>query len=222
MSDNQHLEERSEGEPTNAATVGLLGGELCLDFANTVEPRVAPRHGGHPRDYLASYADLVAWSRHAGIVPDAEARQLIAEAERRPDAARAVFAQAMAMREAIYRSFLSIARSKHPDPPDLDTLHAVYAQAIAHARLAETGAGFDLVWAEQSNDLARPLWPIARSAVELLMHGDPRRVKDCLTGGDGCGWLFYDTSKNNSRRWCSMRGCGKPAKERRRAKRRSG
>ena len=208
--------------PGRAGSVELVAGELCLDFANTVEPRVAPRHGGHPRDYLASYADLVVWSRHAGVVPDAGARQLIAETERRPDAARAVFAQGMALREAIYRSFLSIARSKHPDPPDLDTLHAVYAQAMAHARLAETGAAFDLVWAEQSNDLAQPLWPIARSAVELLMRGDPGRIKDCLTGGDGCGWLFYDTSKNNSRRWCSMRGCGNPAKERRRAKRRSG
>jgi predicted RNA-binding Zn ribbon-like protein len=190
-------------------------------YAST-SPTPSSRGSGHPRDYLASYADLVAWSRHAGVVPDAEARQLSAEAERRPDVAHAVFAQAMALREAIYRSFLSIARSKQPDPRDLDTLHAVYAQAMAHARLAETGAGFDLVWAEQSNDLARPLWPIARSAVELLMRGDPGRIKDCLTGGDGCGWLFYDTSKNNSRRWCSMRGCGNPAKERRRAKRRSG
>ena len=208
--------------PGRAGIVDLVAGELCLDFANTVEPRVAPRHGGHPREYLASYADLVAWSHHAGVVPDAGASQLIAEAERRPDAARAVLAQGIALREAIYRSFLSIAKSKQPDLRDLDMLHAVYAQAIAAARIERIDTGFDLVWAENSNHLERPLWPIARSAVELLTHGDPRRVKDCLTGGDGCGWLFYDTSKNNSRRWCSMRGCGNPAKERRRAKRRSG
>jgi len=33
--------------------------------------------------------------------------------------------------------------------------------------------------------------------------------------GEGCGWLFFDTSKNRSRRWCAMEDCGNRAKARR-------
>jgi predicted RNA-binding Zn ribbon-like protein len=55
---------------------------------------------------------------------------------------------------------------------------------------------------------------VARSAVELHTDGDQRRVRECPGAGD-CGWLFYDTSRNGSRRWCSMEGCGSRVKMRR-------
>ncbi|MCL4825828.1 MAG: CGNR zinc finger domain-containing protein [Caldilinea sp.] len=29
-----------------------------------------------------------------------------------------------------------------------------------------------------------------------------------------CGWLFFDASRNRSRRWCSMEDCGNRAKAR--------
>ncbi|MGH2615819.1 MAG: CGNR zinc finger domain-containing protein, partial [Thermomicrobiales bacterium] len=58
----------------------------------------------------------------------------------------------------------------------------------------------------------RILWPVARSAVDLLMHGETSRMKECAEAAGGCSWLFYDTSKNASRRWCSMEGCGSSVK----------
>jgi predicted RNA-binding Zn ribbon-like protein len=39
----------------------LVGGALCLDFVNTVDPR----HAADRREYLDSYPALAAWSRHA-------------------------------------------------------------------------------------------------------------------------------------------------------------
>jgi len=36
-----------------------------------------------------------------------------------------------------------------------------------------------------------------------------------MCNGDNCGWLFIDSSKNHSRRWCDMRDCGNRAKIRR-------
>ncbi|MGH3132366.1 MAG: CGNR zinc finger domain-containing protein [Gaiellaceae bacterium] len=45
------------------------------------------------------------------------------------------------------------------------------------------------------------------------------RVKECPGAGD-CGWLFYDTSRNGTRRWCSMEGCGSRVKMRRQYARR--
>lgn len=41
------------------------------------------------------------------------------------------------------------------------------------------------------------------------------RLKACER--DACHWAYYDTSRNRSRRWCSMQGCGNVLKMRRRA-----
>jgi predicted RNA-binding Zn ribbon-like protein len=45
-----------------------------------------------------------------------------------------------------------------------------------------------------------------------------QRVGQCADV-DGCGWLFVDTSKNHSRRWCDINDCGNRAKQRRYQKR---
>jgi len=65
------------------------------------------------------------------------------------------------------------------------------------------GEGF--VW---DGDL---LAPIAVAAVDLLRTGPLDRLKVCAA----CPWLFLDTSRNRSRRWCSMSECGARLKMRR-------
>ena len=80
--------------------------------------------------------------------------------------------------------------------------------------MAPSGQCYTWEWAKYDQDLDRPLWPVARTAADLLTSGRLDRVREC-PGADGCGWLFYDTSKNGSRRWCSMEGCGNVAKARR-------
>ena len=210
MSGDQHLEERSEREPTNAATVGLLGGELCLDFANTVEPRL----GDHRSDYLASYADLVRWARHAGSLSEEEARRLLLEAEDKSSEARAAWERAVALRETVYRVFSAVAEGEQPEASDLDALTAAHREALARYRVVRTASGFG--WDRiEGDELQGPLWPVALSATRLLTSGELERVKECPAGEGGCGWLFYDASKNKSRRWCSMSDCGSRAKMRR-------
>jgi predicted RNA-binding Zn ribbon-like protein len=58
------------------------------------------------------------------------------------------------------------------------------------------------------------LWRIVRSTTGLLTSEDLQRVGVCADDR-GCGWLFYDTSRNRTRQWCSMRGCGNRAKAKR-------
>ena len=63
-----------------------------------------------------------------------------------------------------------------------------------------------------------PLWPLAAYAADLLRSGPLHQLSRC----GHCRWLFLDTSKNHSRRWCSMNSCGSVVKMRRyRAARRS-
>lgn len=210
--DNPTLDDPAGRPDLGPDLLRLLGGRLCLDFTNTVEDRT----GRRPVDCLGDYADLARWGRQAGGLGPETVRALLTEAERQPETSRAVFALAIALREAIYRVFRAVAHGKPPPKADLETLAVAYLDALARARLAETGGGFGWVWAADGRDLTRPLWPVACSAIEVLTEADHGRVKQCPGPGDDCGRLFLDSSKNGSRRWCSMDGCGSQAKMRRR------
>ena len=195
----------------------LLGGALCLDFVNSIENRA----GHAPEDFLTSYPDLVRWGQHAGLITDATASRLNALAAADETAAHEAWRQALELRAALHRLFLAIATRRDPDPADLDHLRRAYADAMTAATLAAEGERFAWNWRLDEQRLDQLLWPVARSAVELLTAGDPRRIKVC-ENPYGCGWLFYDGSKNGSRRWCSMEGCGSQVKMRRQyAKRRA-
>ena len=195
----------------------LLGGWLCLDFVNSIENRT----GHMPEDFLTSYPDLVRWGAHAGLVTDDAAARLIARAAADEPAAREALQRALALRAALHRLFLAVATGQRPDPADLERLRRVYTDVMSGATLVPDDERFTWQWRPDEQRLDHLLWPMARSAVELLTAGDPRRVKVC-ENPYGCGWLFYDGSKNGSRRWCSMEGCGSQVKMRRQyAKRRA-
>jgi predicted RNA-binding Zn ribbon-like protein len=81
---------------------------------------------------------------------------------------------------------------------------------------ALNGAG-----ARGRRDLDEMLRPVARSAADWLVSADVDRVRLCADDR-GCGYLFVDTSRNRSRRWCSMESCGNRAKARRHYERHQG
>ncbi len=204
------------------------GGVLCLDFANTVEPRGGPPPVEVPagfvvRDELQTYGDLVAWAAHLNALPIETGEALLATAESRPQEATAVLERAHVLRDAVYRIFWSVAHSERPAATDLAVLAREYADGAAAADLAATEAGVTWAWPEDAAHLARPLWPVAWSATELLTEGDPARIKVC-PGVSGqplaCAWLFFDATKNRGRRWCSMVDCGGATKTQRQTARR--
>ena len=191
----------------------LIGGELCVDFANTLYGHSnAPIH-----EYLLDYRDLVLWGRHAGILTKKGARVLLQKARYHSNEARATFHHAIALREVIYRIFANLARMRPPNPDDLTRLHAAWLEALAHSHLFKTSTSFRLDW-KNEYPLDRLLWPIVDSANKLLISEEVHQIKQC----SGCDWLFVDRSRNRLRRWCSMKVCGNRAKMRRRACRKLG
>jgi predicted RNA-binding Zn ribbon-like protein len=184
-----------------------IGGELCLDFANTV--------GGsreNPKERLNRYEDLIGWSIHAGTIDPETGDALLSRAGAEREHADRVLDRARQLREAIYGIFAAIAGDHEATGEDIARLNAELERAQVHLRVAPVAGGFDYLFADGSA-LDRPLWPIARSAADLLVSDDLARVKRC--GGHDCDWLFLDQSKNKSRRWCDMRDCGNRAKARR-------
>jgi predicted RNA-binding Zn ribbon-like protein len=183
---------------------------LCLDFANTLDWHASP----HPVEGLSEYADLVHWAARIGLLTELHARQLAKRAATRPQPARAALRQAVALREAIYRTFSTRANGRKPSVEDLGLLSARAADAQAQLRLTQTADGFAWRLVVSDEALDSPLLAIARSAADLLTSPLGDRVGECADDR-GCGWLFLDTSRNHSRRWCAMKDCGNRAKARR-------
>lgn len=191
-------------------SIRLHGERLGLGLANTMDPRL----GDHPHDHLVAYGDLVGWGRRVGILTAHREQGLLDQAEHQPEEAVGALARAKDLRETIYRVFSAAASERDPSASDLDALRRAYGEAMRHATLIRVEDRFTWEWPEADESLDCLLWPVARSAIELLMSPELPRVKECPGMGD-CGWLFLDTSKNASRRWCSMEGCGSRVKMRR-------
>jgi len=194
-------------------TFELLGGRLCLDFANTVSGKRVT----DARDRLHDYAGLLSWGRQTGAIGEAQARRLLAEARRRPADAEHTFREAIALREALYEVFLAFAQGRELGKAGLDAVNAALGRALAHRRIRRGEGCCALGWEEVPGALDAVLWPVAASAAELLVSGDDlARVRVCGLYETGeCGWLFVDETKSHTRRWCSMKDCGNRAKARR-------
>ncbi len=193
---------------SEAATHKLIGGELCLDFANTLNG-----HGSAtPHEYLIGYHDLVVWSCRAGLVTNAEAERLLRRASQDLHTAGTVYRRAIELRETIFRVFSALALSRSPRTADIAALNEARLEALNRSTIRPRDGGYAVDWADRSA-LDRMLWPIALSAAELLTSPHLTRVRECA--GEGCDWLFVDSSRNHLRRWCSMAECGNRSKSRR-------
>lgn len=193
----------------------LSGGALCLDFVNSWGDRDRPES-----DQLRSYADVVAFAAQTGLLAESRRRKL---AELPAVSAGAAFADALGLRESLYRIFAARARGRACPERDVETLNVVLKEALAHLRIAGQPVAPEaaFTWSFEPSPLpTSPLWPIARSAADLLTSPDFARVTQC--DGSGCTWLFLDQSRSRNRRWCSMESCGNRAKARRHYRRSKG
>jgi predicted RNA-binding Zn ribbon-like protein len=71
-------------------------------------------------------------------------------------------------------------------------------------------------WHDAPERLESVLWPVLRSAAELLASEEAGQIRECP--GDDCGWMYVDRSRNGLRRWCQMETCGNREKAKRRGK----
>jgi len=189
-------------------TFHLSGGSACLDLANTV----SWRRSRQPIERLNEYLDVVEWARQSRVLTAGDTRGLVREARRRPVTAARVLARTRALREAIYRVASGLAGGRRPRPVDLARLDRELHDALRNLHLTPRRSGAALTWSGRPGQLARPLWIAARSAAAVFTSADVGRLKTCPASN--CGWVFLDTTKNGTRRWCDMRVCGNRAKAR--------
>jgi predicted RNA-binding Zn ribbon-like protein len=153
---------------TKAATHKLVGGALCLDFVNTLGTATSDQ----PTEYLPTYAALVVWSEHAGLLTPADTAHLIAQATQRPADGRTALQNAQRLRAVLHHLFVAVAQGTVPPAEDLALLNTLLAIAAGQTRVMPTSAGYAWTWADDPNALDRMLWPVVRSAAEMLVTGD--------------------------------------------------
>lgn len=102
------------------------------------------------------------------------------------------------------------------DTPDPGLVRAA-DEALRELPLLTTvggrATGTVLVPAPHLPPVGQALAAIAIAWSRLRITGEAARLKRCAE--HGCAWVFWDVSKNRSRRWCSMRVCGNRTKARR-------
>ncbi len=190
----------------DAGSIKLIGGALCLNFVNTLHCYGCADLG----EYLNTYHDLIAWSRHAGTITEDEAETLFHKAAEHPAEAKSAHGRAIELREVIYRIFTIALEGKSHAQEDLAVFNDYLAGAMRRSQIVKTEHGFH--W-DMTGNKAKLDWilnPVIRSAAELLISEEFKRIKKCAD--PICGWLFLDISRNRSRRWCDMRDCGNRAK----------
>jgi predicted RNA-binding Zn ribbon-like protein len=179
-------------------------GALCLDFANTCGDRP-----NCAEENLTCVDDLLDWGAQAGLLAGTE----LARFDRRSETSSAALSVAIGLREAIYAACSAVAASRAPSKRDLATINSVLRKALPNLELGIRANGCCWEWSAAATVSDRILWPIARSAADLLTSDSVSRLRECA--GEGCSWLFLDSSRNGRRKWCSMSGCGNRAKARR-------
>jgi predicted RNA-binding Zn ribbon-like protein len=97
-------------------------------------------------------------------------------------------------------------KGNSPDGEDLKRLNAYLERVPVHRRLVQTKEGYRLEFSPIRRDWNRVMAEIVRSFADLLISADPRRLRICEN--ERCLWIFYDESRNRSRRWCDHRTCG--------------
>ncbi len=192
----------------------LKSGHPALEFTNTVNNHASERWV----ETLFKYEDLLSWMQRVSLLRDEQVQALRRKAASQPREANVIFAKSRDLREAIYRIFVAQTMGKSPAEGDLSILNSALAHATNGAQVVRRSGKFEWQWNFDENALEAPLWILALATVNLMTSENYQWVGQCADE-DGCGWLFVDTTKNHSRRWCDINDCGNRAKQRRYQKR---
>lgn len=151
---------------------------LVQEFVNTLDVEDG-------RDLLADRESLGAWSREQGLAAPDPA----------PDG-RDV-ATAIELREAL-RALLRANAGGAPAADAAALVNRMSAGAPVRVEVGPEGAA-----ALHGSGLVAAVLAAAGTA---MLDGTWQRLKACVD--PGCGWAFYDRSRNRSGQWCDMAVCG--------------
>jgi len=186
----------------------LIGGHPALDLVNTLDWRF--RVNGQ-EELLAGYDDLLRFAAQSEILTAKQIRHIVRTGKDR--AAADALVTCRELREAAAEIFYSAVDDRTPEASQIKIVERAFKEAREHQRLVWSGSQLVWEWPASAWEPALPLWILAVSIARLLLSDQMRLLRACEK--PDCRWLFLDTSKNHTRRWCDMKICGNRMKARR-------
>ncbi len=163
-----------------------------------------------PEELLSSYSEVLRFTEESAVVTPKQAREL-----RRgtPDrVATQALRLLLNLRESVATICYALVDEATPPQDAIKRFDQHLRTAQANRSLHWTDSGLQLAWPAKV-DSHLPFWLLTQAASDLLTSEAAHSIRACAD--PACRWLFLDTSKNHSRRWCDMKICGNRMKARR-------
>ena len=173
----------------------LIGADPAIDLANTLVPPPGP-----DIEFLQSWQDVIDWLKETGL----SSGQNLKVSE--PDAAAAL-ETVRNLRHAWKTTLEQIMAGHGVQPQFIKQLNRILGLDTFSETLGVEG---EIVLRRSRSLLAGrqlALAILARSLAEFLITADFKYLRRCANT-DSCVLVFYDTTKNHRRQWCSNSMCG--------------
>ncbi len=187
----------------------LIAGNAALDLVNTLDWRF--REEPPPEELLRDYDDLAYFMEESSFISDAFARRLIRNAS--GSKAAQIIDAVRELREAAARVLYATLEGNTPQASSIKLLDRYFREARESQHLLWAGGKLKWELARSPAPPELPLWMLSLSVADLMTSEQMHKLREC--GNAECRWLFLDTSKNHTRRWCDMKICGNRMKARR-------
>ncbi|MCW9025895.1 MAG: CGNR zinc finger domain-containing protein [Thiovulaceae bacterium] len=173
----------------------FLGEHSVTDFINT---ELKP--SGKLIDLLQTHTDVKGWFKEAGLISNVDKIHLD----------DSFFNELIEYRNLIKKSFFEYL----DDKKNLDTLikktNEILKQNEVFLQISSIDTEYVQTFKPNKKNANIFLTTIAIELTKLLSSKEFKYLKRC--NNHECVLVFIDTSKNHSRRWCSMEMCGNRSK----------
>jgi predicted RNA-binding Zn ribbon-like protein len=179
-----------------------ISGNPVLDFVNT-----RPVLRGQTVELLSDFPEVLRWFVTANLLDQPSASKLHKQWANTAEAS-AFMRQLLLFREQLRHAIESLESRKPVPPKMIAELNRLLAQHPLVTQVAAFNGALKRQHYLQPRKPADLFAPLAAAAAGLFTSSDPRPLRQC----ESCVLHFRDTTKNTTRRWCSMKLCGNRAK----------
>lgn len=175
-------------------TYKLIGEQICFDLVNTISwPGTDREH-----NWLHNTDNFIQWALATGLISRQQSKKFksLKEVE-----LTAQMKDVLSIRKELYTVLTTFAFEDRIDAEVIKKLDTLFHKIVKHRHI--NTKTHEWIWDEPVK-LADILNAVIWNAVYVVTELDHSRIKHCGT----CNWLFYDKTKNKSRRWCDMEDCG--------------
>lgn len=178
----------------------LVTNNLFLDFVNTMVHR-----DDKPFDLMENFKDFLGWAIAVDLIQENKAKQLLTEKN-----AKNHFIEVKTFRDKLREIAKTIVEGKKIKKSQVKDINEKLKLQNGWAEIQIDEKGFKKTSRIEFTDSIKILSVIAESVADFLTENKFGTLRVCES--EDCILFFNDTTKNHSRRWCSMESCGNRAK----------